>query len=536
MTRFRQVVSALLLVLFVLLGFSSPAFAHAQIVSTTPSNGERLKESPSTVTLRFNEPVEVSVGAIRVLDSDAKPIAVRNLSHAGGDAKSLEVSLPSLDDGLYVATWRITSADSHPVQGASTFGVGEFQSGNEAALSERALASTGDDRLSLQLLTAARVFTYGGLVFAAGSLLFWLLGWNTSRSRKLGERGALIVALAACAGIVFQGAVIIGGSVWDGFKWSAITATAETHYGKTAVVRAVVMLLFWVLMTVSQHRLARVAQFACLLVAIGSIVSGGHAISGQDVVIGAVADSVHVAAMCVWLGGLSILVFDVLRVLANSSVTLVARFSRIAFVAVSAIVVSGVVQAWRQVGSLDALRTTDFGQILMVKTSIVVVLLLLGWFSRLALRNWIAGASAQRLGRVVALEVVAAVAVLIATSLLVNEQPAKAALARPSSSIVSAQGITATIVVDPAKVGRAAMHIYANVATGQPATVQEATAKLSLPEKGINSLDVKLIRVSPSHHASYGFDLPVPGTWDLVVTLRTSATDQSTLQTKVKVR
>ena len=41
-------------------------------------------------------------------------------------------SLPKLDNGTYVVTWRVTSADSHPIEGAYT-----FQVGSKATLSDK---------------------------------------------------------------------------------------------------------------------------------------------------------------------------------------------------------------------------------------------------------------------------------------------------------------------------------------------------------------------------------------------------------------
>ena len=47
------------------------------------------------------------------------------------------------------------------------------------------------------------------------------------------------------------------------------------------------------------------------------------------------------------------------------------RYSHVAFVAVIAIVGTGVFEAWRQVGTLQALTSTTYGRLLIIKTAIV---------------------------------------------------------------------------------------------------------------------------------------------------------------------
>ena len=45
----------------------------------------------------------------------------------------------------------------------------------------------------------------------------------------------------------------------------------------------------------------------------------------------------------------------------------VPRFSTVAFTCVVALVVTGTVQSWRQLGSLDALTSTNYGRVLLLK-------------------------------------------------------------------------------------------------------------------------------------------------------------------------
>ena len=60
----------------------------------------------------------------------------------------------------------------------------------------------------------------------------------------------------------------------------------------------------------------------------------------------------------------------------------VERFSRVALGCIVALVATGAFQTWRQVGSLDALRSTDYGRILVVKLVLVALVIVFAAFSR----------------------------------------------------------------------------------------------------------------------------------------------------------
>ena len=101
------------------------------------------------------------------------------------------------------------------------------------------------------------------------------------------------------------------------------------------------------------------------------------------------ADVLHILAMSTWIGGLVVLTFAVFpgRNVAELR-EVVPRFSRVGFWSVCVLVVTGTFQGWRQVRTLDALRTTDYGQLLIIKLAIVAVILVFAARSR-QLRRWL---------------------------------------------------------------------------------------------------------------------------------------------------
>jgi hypothetical protein len=83
-------------------------------LTSDPQPGAVLDAPPANITLKFNEPVEISLGAIRVFDGTGNSIDVSAARHPGGDASAVQIDLPKLADGSYVVDWRVVSSDSHP--------------------------------------------------------------------------------------------------------------------------------------------------------------------------------------------------------------------------------------------------------------------------------------------------------------------------------------------------------------------------------------------------------------------------------------
>ncbi|HYI19090.1 MAG TPA: copper resistance CopC family protein, partial [Solirubrobacteraceae bacterium] len=102
------------------------AAAHAVLQHTTPHQNSAVDAAPSSVRLDFNEPVEVSFGAVRVYDEHGGRVDSGKVDYPGGTQSSVTVGVrDGLDRGVYTTTYRVVSADGHPVSGGFAFGVGE---------------------------------------------------------------------------------------------------------------------------------------------------------------------------------------------------------------------------------------------------------------------------------------------------------------------------------------------------------------------------------------------------------------------------
>ncbi|MEO6473239.1 MAG: copper resistance protein CopC [Aeromicrobium sp.] len=99
---------------------SSPAYAHAALVSADPGYGAHLARVPSRVSLTFNENV-ATPAYVAVTAPDGSPIKIGKiviLNH------TVSATLGASDmKGKYSLSYRVVSADSHPVEGTTTFTV-----------------------------------------------------------------------------------------------------------------------------------------------------------------------------------------------------------------------------------------------------------------------------------------------------------------------------------------------------------------------------------------------------------------------------
>ncbi|MCA1222079.1 copper resistance D family protein, partial [Streptomyces sp. 8L] len=384
-----------------------------------------------------------------------------------------------------------------------------------------------------------------------------------------------------------------------------------------------------------------------------------HASTGIQTWLAMPVDMVHLLAMACWLGGLTALLVALYRT-PSIDAAAVRRFSALAFWSVVALVASGLYQAWRQVGTFSALASTSYGQLLMVKVGLVVVVVVIAYFSRrwtarlaaapaavpaparagageasgeeepVALaaskgakagrgsgtgsgtgkgsgtgsgtgtdtgsgtgataasasasasapgdaraaqlaRQRAAVATARRkrvrdaeparggLRRSVLAEAAVAVAVLALATILSDTEPARtaeAAAKNPASASAAAavpkggpvdlsipfdtggpkgKGVV-EFYLEPARAGgENLMHIYLNGPGDKPLDVPQVKASLTLKARGVGPLPVTPRRFAPGHWAAEHVQIPMPGTWQLALTVRTSDIDETTVYKNITI-
>jgi copper transport protein len=567
---------------------AGPAAAHASLISTDPGEGARVQQVPSAVTLTFSEGVSLGAGYARVLGSRGERVDAGTASVDGAVLTiPLRTGLP--DDG-YLVTYRVISTDSHPVAGAYSFVVG-----NGALVP--AGAAGGQDRTDPVVGVALPLFRwmgFAGLALAVGlpvlALVCWAGGWASGRLRRMATWGALAVAVSGLAGFLFQGPYAAASGPGSLFDPTLLRATLDSEAGRVLLARIVLALALAAVLRPVWRRgetpsTGRVVAGGAL--AVGLVLSTaaiGHPVAGSWPGLAIAVTVVHVAAMTVWLGGLAGLLAAVLRphVPAEEVADVVPRYSRVAFVSVVALVVSGTVQAVREVESPTALFATTYGWVLVAKLVLVAVVLAAAGVSRVWVQQRLGvrrprpggrrsltahafaadapddgmAAAAQARGRLqsesaaehvpalrrsVLVEVAVAAVVLVLSAVLVGLPPARAAAAQPVDALLPLQSATGPsgsvqVSIDPARPGANTLHLYLFDDDGR--LIQPAGITVSLTESSqqIGPVDVKLQPGGPGHYIADGMDIPGAGTWTLAVTVRVDEFTATTASTDFPVR
>lgn len=670
---------------------ASSASAHAALTSTDPADGSVVQTAPREVTLNFSEGVLLSGDSVRVLDPKGKRVDTGKTAHVGGKSSTAAAGVHSgLPDGTYTVAWKAVSEDSHPVSGAFTFSIG-------APSKTTAKVPTGEasDSTVSTLYGIGRYAAYGGFAALVGGSVFAGLCRSSRPVRKIAVGGWVTVFTATLLLLLLRGPYTDGEGIGGILDLGRLGDVLSTKPGAALLSRLLLLGAAAVFLAVlfgsytrrtgereadarRRQDLAFGLGFGGTVMAVGLSATWAmaeHASVGLQRQLAMPVDMIHLIAVGVWLGGLASLAVT-LRAGEPIGRTAVRRFSRLAFGSVVALVVTGLYQSWRQVGSWGALTDTEYGRWLLVKVGLVALLLGIAaisrrWTGRLTdatadtadtaeetdaeaeaesaseeapavpdaeatagaeaatgtkagtkaavkaaqpvrtgaadaavdtsadagtesgdgpsdgagsdaaaddaadseraaqlarqraakdktatLRERDADRERSGLRRSVIAETIVAVVLLAVATVLSGTQPGRAETEQASASATKPGGQLnvdpvsvlipyntgpksgrgkAVVMIEPALPGDNALHVFTTDLADRPVDVPEVTLSLTLKSKGIGPLRIPLERLSTGHWSAKTVQLPMAGTWQLSLTVRTSDIDQVTETRNVKV-
>lgn len=450
------------------------AFGHATVLETAPANGATLERPPKRVELTFNEAVEARFGALQVVDAQGERVDDDTIVRPTDERIAIGLR-PGTADGSYAATYRVVSADGHPVSGGISFVIGAPSAGGVVDVS-RVLAGTSAPAGIGTALSVARAVRYAGTAAVVGWVAFLLVAWRPVRrvlarpdgagpdgdrpdgagpdgarpdgarpdgARPDGARlpavdaarepavdapaaaalgrtadrwvrvAALLGAVGVAATFVLQGANVAGTGVLPALRPAAWGDVAQTRTGlwlliALALLLVLAVLLPWVGTALRAGRvtLVTVATVALALLLAATPALGGHAAASHPAGPLVALQTVHVAAIGAWLGGLVLLglllravgaVTDdavLVRAVTDGAVTdgvgtdrattanaatddaalrtrlrvaLLDGFGALAITAVLALIVAGVVLSIVQLSALGDLIDSAYGRAILLK-------------------------------------------------------------------------------------------------------------------------------------------------------------------------
>jgi copper transport protein len=543
-SRFVTLALATLLSAVALVGLAGPASAHAVLDSSSPQDGARLDHEPADVSLTFDEPVQPIPASDEVISTTGERVDTGQLRQSAGGTTIVLPLRPGLPAGTYSVTWRVVSADTHIVGGSTTFGIGVDPSAAPVPPPDRTRA--------LDLTTdVAQGLLYLGIVLLIGvcAAATWLWPWvvTARRTRLTLWCGWLLMMVGTVVAFLLQGPRAEDGSWPAVLRFADAGGTLGSTFGQELIARLVLLVLVIPLLTsASLARLRRrghaVAGAVAALALLVTVALTGHESAGPDVPLALISAILHLAAMAVWLGGLAVLVTVVVPFARRSGRMLSAagmkRWSYIAYSCVACLVVTGEFQASRQVDPVQALWSTAYGAVLLIKLGVIAAMLVA---AALAQRHVLARAPSEPGGtaderfaggealiviqRSVRIEAVLAVVVLAVTALLVSEPPANTTYGPPADVDAPLGADVVHVHVDGTRRGRQDIELVVTDAAGRPAPVQAISANLSAAT--IAALGVRLVNDpgDMSRWHSTNAVVPLPGIWTLTLDVTVDSTD-----------
>ena len=531
---------------------SSPqGFAHAVLLDSSPKPGEMLMQSPSEVVANFNE----GVGPIffKVLDVKGQPVGDPGEIRLDGTKMILPLRA-TLPNGTYVLTYRVISADTHPVGATFGFSIGEPMKTVDAT------ADAGSRSIWSLAVAVNRWVLYAGMLWVAGTALFLLLlgieGSLREDARQKARWASVLTALSYVLAVGFGGADMqLGGvdALWKAATWRS---GLDSTLASSAVLGLIAMALLYAGFVAGEQRRHGVLIAGATL-AIGSFLVTGHAATAPPAWLMAPVVGVHLLATAFWIGAFRPLLLSTRQLSAADSGALMQRFSNFAVPAVIVVLISGTAISLKQLGSPAKLFDNDYGTVLLTKIILVLVIVGIAAFNKINLTprliaNDVAGVS--KIKRTITLELMLYVIVLAAASALTVTTPPRALVATGEAGAAEAKmammtgglvkrtlendaGYSAEIELSPAKVGENMLMVTVKDPAG--VIVQDATAlevTVALESAGISEVRLKAEAVGNGMwHVMIGETL-IPGDWALTIDGYLTDYDKTSFSTTVTLK
>ncbi|HTJ22508.1 MAG TPA: copper resistance protein CopC [Gemmatimonadaceae bacterium] len=432
------------------------AFAHARLVRSAPAANESLSAPPNGISLWFSERPELRFTSVQLLDSAGRAITLGAPS-ADADATGVVAAISApLGVGRYTVVWRTAAADGHPSTGKFAFTVTSAPAAPPVVAPDdtaRGSVSVRIDTVARRIPnsiaqperppampTAARWAELVAALTLIGALVVRLavlpradLPRETfidasDRLRRLGHATLTLFALATLLRVAAESTLVMGDG--ESRLHAMLIVVRDTRWGHGWSFGAAGAVLAIVGLVAARRSISGwvVASVGAVLVCLGEALTG-HAAASSRSALAIAADVTHVLGAGAWIGGLAALVVSVFPAIgaldqaqesrAGSRVVRAYHASAVECVAIVAI--SALVAAWLRLPALSALWSTTYGQILLIKVCVVLVVLAFGgyhWRSAVSV-EWGTG-TAGKFRRSAAAELVVGAIVVAITAVLIS--------------------------------------------------------------------------------------------------------------------
>lgn len=518
-------------VFFASFGLASEAVAHAALTGTVPADGDVVQTAPRTLSISFSEPVSPLV--LRLISPDG---SATDLTDYVLRDQTVEITAPGdLGNGTHVLSWRVVSSDGHPVGGSVVFSIGAPSAGPPP------LADPVDLKVNTGLWLS-KLALYVGLFIGVGGVFVaaWLLPATWSGTRLIATALAVgFIGTAISPG--FQGLDALGAGLRRFFDPLIWQTGFDTSYGRTVVAMLVAVLLAAAALAIRKQALSRFLALAGVVAGAGALALSGHASAAEPQWVTRPAVFLHAAMIVAWAGAL-IPLGCALRANESEATTALRRFSAFIPWALVVLIGAGIALVVIQVQKPSALIDTAYGNLLLAKLGLLVVLFALAAHNRWKLTRPVMGGDSsarQKLVRSIIAETLLVVTVFaIASGWRFTPPPRSIAIAaaQPASLHIHTAKAMADVTVTPGRAGP--VTVSAVLMTGEfgPLDAKEVTFVFSNPKAGIESFRRKAEKPGDGTWRAEGVVLPLAGAWTLRIDILITDFDMARIEGEVQIR
>ena len=551
-----RLLGAVAVVALLLVSPAAPASAQSgsnDLAASSPSDGATLGTSPASMTFAFQQPVDadesftVAVGC----GVPAQPQSTGIPQLADDDVTFTVEVLAPFPKGACTITWLLRDDLNQPIAtdliafsvAADTVAAGVVTDDASnitvpavpvASIESETNATGGSNGGAVWL---GRLISGVAVLILFGSAVMIALIWPEGPLYTVTQRFMITIWTVALVGTVLYVAALTAdftensfGAALSPFSWLDLFNSGWP--GRAAVLRLVLVGgCLWIAVYPERINEPGSQALAVLLPTGAAATMAFSRLDGELVALGILIDLIHIASVGIWFGG-AVLVGRV--VLAGPGpadlVKATRNYTQIATTALVVAVISGVAQTYRLVGG--AVLNSSYGRVLVVKSIAVIAMAFVAIGARsvinakLARRETMSAAHAERFRRTFGTEALIGVVVLAFSGWLLSLNPPKVSLIPEMTYAVTvpvedaASGFVAEVSLDPSRVGLNGLEV---LVVETPAPITDLVVEFD-PEVGSYGRgtiqDIPLTgRGVARLPLGTGLPFDVPGTWTVTVTV-----------------
>ncbi|WP_430788947.1 copper resistance CopC/CopD family protein [Virgibacillus flavescens] len=384
-----------------------PVEAHTSLTEATPASGSKLEKSPQEVRLTFSSKIAPNLSTASINIQNGEP--VKDTTEAiSEDQKSILLKLPDLESGNYTVDYKVVSVDGHPVEGTYNFTLNlpapvkkeietskkdmEHSEAQKNSIVEKdenkknssTQPSTNEVKEAQHTHETStyliRLIYFFSILALAGWVLWGALSSILSSEVKSSYlKGSKILQFLLLLSLVGYGYLQFNILVTGLDEFQSLVF--QTPFGIGWLTMFVLSLAGFFII----HR-SKIIDIIWVISLLFGEVLIGHAIAQEPLLPTVILDWIHLIAAAIWVGGLTLLVIFWKN--HRSFITeFLPSFSRYALLSVITLTITGSLMTILFLPDLSLLYETLWGKILLLKISMVLLLVIIGFSIRKTMKN-----------------------------------------------------------------------------------------------------------------------------------------------------